>query len=255
MSDIVVSRMKDQPTWRVGRQETGFATIRMHLTSSRNARSGAPRDLVAFDMDTSLGRMKGAFATAGRDWRYAAFLLDREFFFGQVLSHNAWNIDTVGLAKNLRRQIKGAAWDQATEGRLLGMVPEAVQVIAAGRRDIPHELDAALPEDWDETLVPRRIRPELVAFWSDTWRPFVRSMKRDVEEGVPEPGAVEHRETMTDRLDAASQHELQEIAVAAISRLGADPALIAGMISKLDDADIQVLREECDAARETVAEI
>lgn len=210
MSETQIIAAGDTAAWTV-RAPGGAVGFTVSL-SSRIGTSGRDVEVVEFGIAGQFGRMTAEFLTLGQDWRMLAQHYDRGYFFGKALGHEAWNVDEGELHRRLEAELRERAEDPAVADRLVEQLPEAVQLILQGRVDIVPEFAEALPDDWDETLVPRQLRPELVTLWDDYWRPFKAQMKAEWLAGVGEPGReIETAPAVEAEIEA--EHEEEAVAL------------------------------------------
>lgn len=210
MSETQIIAAGDTAAWTV-RAAGGAVGFTVNL-ASRTGTSGRDVEVVEFGIAGRFGRMTAEFLTLGQDWRMLAQHYDRGYFFGKALGHEAWNVDEGELRRRLEAELRERVSNSEVADRLIEQLPEVVQMILQGRVDIAPEVAEALPDDWDETLVPRQLRPELVTLWDDYWRPFKAQMKTEWLAGVGEPGReVETAPAVEAEVEA--EHEEETVAL------------------------------------------
>lgn len=181
-----ITKLRDQDAWIVQTPD-GAVGFSICLTGRPNWIGGAAETL-QISISGRFGEMNAAFLSLGKDWRSLIQLTDAPYFFGKALGHEAWVVNEVQLHRNLSVQIGDRIADPAAADRVRAQIPETIARILQGREDIPAEVADVLPEEWDETLVPRKLRPDLGELWADYWRPFKAQMKAEMLAGIAEPG-------------------------------------------------------------------
>lgn len=186
MNHSAVTALPDSVSWVI--QGPGGAAGIAIEQRSRQERAGHVAQLLSIGVAAPCGVMRAEFRTLDQDWRMMIQHYDRGYFFGKALGHAAWNVDREELAGTIVGHIDAAADTEEQKASLKQLLPAAISVIVSGGEDIPDRLAAVLPDDWDETLVPRTLKPELEDFWTSYWIPFKAQMKAEMLAGVPEPG-------------------------------------------------------------------
>lgn len=201
MPDTEITKLRDQDAWIVQRQDgaVGFGITR----ALHPGRNGGMVEVLEVRISGRFGDMSAHLPASADDWRARIQLLDAGYFFGKILGHDAWAINLSELHRGLAAEIRARAADPAEAERICEDLPEAIKIILQGRDDIPAEIAAVFPEDWDETLVPRRLRTDLAELWDDYWRPFKAQMKAEMTAGLLEPG----RAVTGPAEDAAERHD------------------------------------------------